>query len=131
LVEQQRPRQLAALTPNPAACPALHLLRPAAEEAAKVLEGAETFQPSAAPWPKDRIPCYDPSTMQLLGYAKAMTPAEVCVVLWRCRAGQPCAWWWWQRQRHSSESCGSCTGCTRSERTTSHSTPQQTRMCDM
>jgi hypothetical protein len=26
---------------------------------------------------KSGIPCYDPSTMQLLGYAKAMTPQEV------------------------------------------------------
>jgi hypothetical protein len=27
------------------------------------------------------IPCYDPSTMQHLGYAKAMTPQEVIAVL--------------------------------------------------
>lgn len=46
------------------------------DEAAEVL-GTEVYRPGAAPLPKDRIPCYDPSTMQLLGYAKAMTPAEV------------------------------------------------------
>ncbi len=27
--------------------------------------------------PKGKIPCYDPATMQYLGDAKAMTPAEV------------------------------------------------------
>jgi len=26
---------------------------------------------------KSRIPCYDPGTMELLGYAPAMTPSQV------------------------------------------------------
>lgn len=45
-----------------------------ADEAAEALD-APSYVPG--PLPKDRIPCYDPSTMQLLGYAPAMTPAEV------------------------------------------------------
>jgi hypothetical protein len=58
--------------------------RPAADEAAEgQLQGAEQYTPTTQ-LPKDKIPCYDPSSMQFLGYAKAMSPAEVrcccCVV---------------------------------------------------
>ncbi|KAF8061097.1 ALDH22A1 [Scenedesmus sp. PABB004] len=45
------------------------------DEAAEALD-APTYVPGT-PAPKGSIPCYDPSTMQLLGHAKAMTPAEV------------------------------------------------------
>eukprot|EP00879_Flechtneria_rotunda_P025534 GHRR01027136.1.p1 GENE.GHRR01027136.1~~GHRR01027136.1.p1 ORF type:complete len:614 (+),score=214.33 GHRR01027136.1:630-2471(+) len=45
------------------------------DEAAEVLQ-AEMYIPTGQV-PKDKIPCYDPSTMQFLGYTKAMTPAEV------------------------------------------------------
>ena len=64
------------------ALPAGHLLALTAlsglkgtDEAAEVVAG-QRYVPSAPP-PKDKIPCYDPSTMQLLGYAKAMSAAEV------------------------------------------------------
>lgn len=46
-----------------------------ADESAEVLS-KETYTPGTAA-PKGQIPCYDPSTMQFLGYTKAMTPAEV------------------------------------------------------
>lgn len=49
---------------------------PTTDEAAEVLV-KESFTPGAAAPPKGQIPCYDPSTMQLLGHTKAMTPAEV------------------------------------------------------
>lgn len=42
-----------------------------------MLQHPSTYTPGAAA-PKGQIPCYDPSTMQFLGHAKAMTPAEVC-----------------------------------------------------
>jgi hypothetical protein len=45
------------------------------EELAETLD-APKYVPAKSP-PKDKIPCYDPGTMQLLGYAKAMTPDEV------------------------------------------------------
>lgn len=49
-----------------------------ADETAEVLHNG-TYTPGAAA-PKGQIPCYDPSTMQFLGHAKAMTPAEVGVL---------------------------------------------------
>lgn len=45
------------------------------EELAEQLD-AEKYSPPKT-LPKDKIPCYDPGTMQFLGYAKAMTPEEV------------------------------------------------------
>lgn len=47
----------------------------------------ETYNPAAAAPPKGQIPCYDPSTMQLLGHTKAMTPAEVCARVLLCFEG--------------------------------------------
>lgn len=41
-----------------------------------MLSASSTYSPGSAA-PKGQIPCYDPSTMQFLGYAKAMTPAQV------------------------------------------------------
>eukprot|EP00882_Tetradesmus_deserticola_P031629 GHRQ01035776.1.p2 GENE.GHRQ01035776.1~~GHRQ01035776.1.p2 ORF type:complete len:179 (+),score=67.65 GHRQ01035776.1:181-717(+) len=54
------------------------LARPA-EEASEQLQDAELYTP-ALQLP-GKIPCYDPSSMQLLGYAKAMTPTEVREVI--------------------------------------------------
>jgi hypothetical protein len=45
------------------------------EELADVLDTPKYTPPKSLP--KEKIPCYDPGTMQLLGYAKAMTPEEV------------------------------------------------------
>lgn len=53
----------------------LSLIGTFADEATEQLT-AETYTPTAE-MPKDKIPCYDPSTMHFLGYAKAMTPTEV------------------------------------------------------
>lgn len=52
-----------------------------------MLVDRETYTPGASAPRQGSIPCYDPSTMQLLGHTKAMTPAEVRVnyvasVLW-------------------------------------------------
>jgi hypothetical protein len=53
------------------------------EELAEELDAA-TYVPGKT-LPKDKIPCYDPGTMQFLGYAKAMTPDEVRALLLRAR----------------------------------------------
>jgi hypothetical protein len=45
------------------------------EELAEELDAPIYTPPKSLP--KDKIPCYDPGTMQLLGHAKAMTPEEV------------------------------------------------------
>uniref|UniRef100_A0A383W5Q6 Aldehyde dehydrogenase domain-containing protein n=1 Tax=Tetradesmus obliquus TaxID=3088 RepID=A0A383W5Q6_TETOB len=50
------------------------------QEASEQLQGAELYTPTTQ-LPKDKIPCYDPSSMQFLGYAKAMSPAEVRAVI--------------------------------------------------
>lgn len=47
----------------------------ATDERAEKLDGEAYVPPKTLP--KDRIPCYDPGNMQLLGFAKAMTPDEV------------------------------------------------------
>jgi hypothetical protein len=49
------------------------------EELAETLD-AEQYSPPKT-LPKDKIPCYDPGTLQFLGYAKAMTPDEVRAAL--------------------------------------------------
>ena len=67
----------------------------AADEAAEEPTG-EAYKPTGKAPPKGKIACYDPSTMRLLGYAKAMTPAEVggvlllmCVLcVWGCGCGR-------------------------------------------
>jgi len=54
------------------------------EELAEELDAPQYSPPKTLP--KDKIPCYDPGTMQLLGHAKAMTPAEVrCLFCGRAR----------------------------------------------
>jgi hypothetical protein len=35
------------------------------------------YTPGATPVDKDVVPCYDPSTMQLLGHVPAMSATEV------------------------------------------------------
>lgn len=57
-----------------AAIPSLEVPLTAQELADKL--DAPLYTPPKA-LPKDKIPCYDPGTMQLLGHAKAMTPEEV------------------------------------------------------
>ena len=70
---RQQPRCVCALTPTPTP---KKTKPPPKDEAAEELS-AEKYKPSGKAPPKGKIACYDPSTMQLLGYAKAMTPAEV------------------------------------------------------
>jgi hypothetical protein len=60
-----------------------------AEEAAEQLQGAELYTPTTQ-LPKDKIPCYDPSSMKFLGNAKAMSPAEVCCCLHAVQLASPC-----------------------------------------
>jgi hypothetical protein len=52
----------------------------AAAESKDVIS-APTYN-SKGPVDKDVVPCYDPSTMQLLGHVPAMSPAQVGSVLW-------------------------------------------------
>lgn len=59
------------------------------EELAEQLD-AEKYTPPKT-LPKDKIPCYDPGTMQFLGYAKAMTPDEVRAALAARAADRRCA----------------------------------------
>jgi len=54
------------------------------DESEAVITRAEKFVPGK-PWPKDKIPCFDPANMQLLGYQPAMTPAQVRDVIKRSR----------------------------------------------
>jgi hypothetical protein len=49
------------------------------DELADELDAAIYSPPKSMP--KDKVPCYDPATMQFLGHARAMTPDEVCVAV--------------------------------------------------
>lgn len=44
---------------------------------ADVMPPGKTTRGSPVKGNKSRIPCYDPGTMELLGYVPAMTPAQV------------------------------------------------------
>lgn len=59
-----------------AAIPSLQVWLTPEELAEGELDGAAKYSPPKS-LPKDKIPCYDPGTMQFLGHVKAMTPDEV------------------------------------------------------
>jgi hypothetical protein len=95
-----------------------------ADEAAEVLD-KETYTPGPAP-PKGQIPCYDPSTMQLLGHTKAMTPAEVSVPAAYAHVSSSSSTssvgMHWRPQHHAA--AGACQDCDTS-RVTTRVTPKQ------
>ena len=93
------------------------------QELAEELDAPEYSPPKTLP--KDKIPCYDPGTMQFLGHAKAMTPAEV-------RDS------WWQRATPALTRCAPATAaqaaclaalCMRSAATTPVKPPPNNTAC--